>query len=119
MLSAVVRGHGDYQHANAETHGSCASADAKPSGDVQMGPADSRSSSGRRWAVVNLLFIMDNSQCERDFSSMNDLKSKLQHAMLHSTLCDWWWWFKIFKSFEPGKLPAGRRMEAINRIAAE
>ena len=47
-----------------------------------------------RLAVINLLFIMDNSQCGKDFSLM-------------------------FKSFEPGKLHAGRRMEAIHRIAAE
>ena len=54
MLSAVVRDHGDYQHANAETHGGCASADAKPSEDDQVGPADSPSASGRQGQVRSL-----------------------------------------------------------------
>ena len=36
MLPAIVRDHGDYQHTNAETHGGCANADAKPSEDDQV-----------------------------------------------------------------------------------
>ena len=35
-----------------------------------------------RLAVINLLFIMDNSQCERDFSLMN------HHIRPRSTTCD-------------------------------
>ena len=35
-----------------------------------------------RLVVIMLLFAMDNSDNERDFSLMNDLKSPLQHAMV-------------------------------------
>ena len=72
-----------------------------------------------RLAVINLLFIMDNSQCERDFSLMNDLKGKFQHRMSHVVLRDRMWWFKMFKTFEQKGTNQGRRAEAIHRIGAE
>ena len=36
-----------------------------------------------RLVVLNLLFIMDNSTAERDFSALNDLKDETQARMSH------------------------------------
>ena len=51
-----------------------------------------------RLVVLNLLFIMDNSTAERDFSALNDLKDETQARMSHEAhelTAARTWWYKM------------------------
>ena len=44
---------------------------------------------------------MDNSECERDFSALNDLKTEFQSRMSHEQTAARLWWYKMKMSMTP------------------
>ena len=64
---------------------------------------------------IAILFIIDNSQCERDFSEMNLIMGKFQYWMDHEVLRDRLWWHKMKKLLSK----EGKWEEAVNRIGHE
>ena len=64
-----------------------------------------------RLPAINLLFVMDNSQVERDFSDLNDLKDEFQSNMPHDLTAARLWWYKMKTS-----MTAARWHEAVDRI---
>ena len=57
---------------------------------------------------------MDNSEAERDFSALNDLKDKYQSRMSHEITAAQLWWYKMKKS-----MTAERWKEAVQRIVMQ
>jgi hypothetical protein len=64
--------------------------------------------------AINLLFVMDNSQVERDFSDLNDPKDEFQSNMSHDVTAARLWWYKMKTSMTPE-----RWHEAVDRIGHE
>ena len=67
-----------------------------------------------RLVVIALLYVMDNSETERDFSLLNDLKTSFQHAMAHDVTQARMWWYKMKKD-----MTAARWGEAVERIGRQ
>ena len=67
-----------------------------------------------RLVIINFLFAMDNSECERDFSALNDLKDELQSGLSHDLTAARLWWYKTKKELTPA-----RWREAVQRIGRE
>ena len=67
-----------------------------------------------RLVVLNLLFIMDNSTAERDFSALNDLKDETQARMSHELTAAQMWWYKMRCS-----MSRARWNEAVERIGRQ
>jgi hypothetical protein len=67
-----------------------------------------------RLVIINWLFVMDNSECERDFSALNDLKDELQSRLSHDLTEARLWWYKMKKELTPS-----RWREAVQRIGQE